>query len=467
MDQRKSKRDRISVAGGLAAAFMLAFCAPAKAAFEDVPASARQAALGGAGAALEDPAAFLGNPALAGASRKFEAGAGFLGSERTTLGPAEYNVRGAWASVPYGGYGRPGTFAAGVFSREDGAAGFAQRTVAAAWSSWQLVRAGSGALDFGLGLRSLRLAETGGPDSQTGAAVDLGAAYRPDGGRVFGLSALNVGGQSFKVGLLKDNAPRVLKLGYAEKHEDFTLTAELAQRSAAGGHKANFSLAPGAEYLWRTRRAGQFYTRTALSLARGVSAASAGLGWRRQAAEVSYGFSVPLNGAIVPAHAVSLSLRFGDRDVESEYERLMRQEMKYRQDLVEALDEAAKREEMLKKELLGLRGETDSLSELLRSQEARTEQAQAEREKLAGVMRRQQAAEADLKRLEEKRRADKLAQLSYNFSLDWQNYLRMKGGGAPKDVLKAQLERIIGQYQDSGIDISQATLELRELISGR
>ena len=445
----------------------LAFASPARAVFEDLPANARQLGFGGAAAALEDSAAFLANPAMQGASRKFEMGAAFLSSERTTLGPAQFSVSGAWAVIPHGNYGQTGTFSVGALSREDSAAR-TQSTLVLGWSSWQLLRVGPGALDFGFNLKILRLAAAGGREGDTpsGAAIDLGAVYRPDGRRTVGFSVLNLNQPSFKTGLTADKAPLALHLGFAERHEDFILSLDLARRAGAGGYKGNFSLNPGIEHLWRTRRAGLFFTRGGLMLAERAYAMSAGLGWRRQSAEFSYGLALPLTGVIVPAHAFTLALRFGDRDVESEYERLMGQEIKYRKDLVESLDESAKRESLLKKELVSMREEIEALGLELRTTEEKRERVRDEKDRLETVVRRQAAAEAELRGLAEKRRADKLAQLSYDFSLDWQSYLKLKGGGAPRDVLKNALERMVGQYQAAGIDISQATLELRALISG-
>ncbi|OGS13999.1 MAG: hypothetical protein A2234_03750 [Elusimicrobia bacterium RIFOXYA2_FULL_58_8] len=457
----------------LQAFLTLAAAVPAGAVFEDLPVGARQLGFGGAAAALEDTAGAFSNPALPGVLRKFDTGAGFLASERTTQGPAEFSVRGAWLVIPHGTYGKTGTFSVGGLYRDDNGA-WTQKTMAFGWSSWQLLQAGSGAVDFGANVKILQLTaeDTAGllssdADSQAGAALDVGAVYRPDSRRTFGFSALNINRPSFRVGLLKDKAPLALRLGFSERHDDIIVSVDMAQRTASGGYKGNFSLNPGIECLWRTRRAGFFSTRNGLVLAERASALSAGFGWRRQAAEISYSMAVPLTGVIVPAHAVTLALRFGDRDVQSDYERLMGQEIKYRKDLVVSLDESARRENLLKQELLSMREEIEALGLRLRSTEEKKEQVRDEKERLEAVVRRQAAAEAELRGLAEKRRSDKLAQLKYDFSLDWQNYLKLKSGGAPRDVLKGALERMVGQYQDVGVDISQATLELRGMIGGR
>ncbi len=172
----------------------------------------------------------------------------------------------------------------------------------------------------------------------------------------------------------------------------------------------------------------------------------------------------PLTGGILPAHALSLSVRFGDKDVESEYERLITQEIKYRRDLVGALDESLKRENLLKGELNSLKGEIDALNARLNAAQEQKAAVTEAKEKMEVVMARQRRAQDELKSLEEKRKLDKLNQVQFDFSRDWQAYLKLKSGGAPNDVLKGTLQRLISQYQGAGIDISQATLELQRVM---
>lgn len=449
----------------LLAACLLACAAPAGAVFEDLPAGARQAGLGGQSAALEDPLAVFANPALPGHVRKFETGAHFLASERTTQGPAELSVYGAWAAIPRMAGGRMGTLSVAGLIRDDG--GLAkQKTFAFGWGTWNLFRADAGVLDLGANFKIMQAVVTGG-DSVSGFGVDVGASFRPDDSHVLGLSVLNLNNPAYALGALEDNAPMVIRLAVSERREDYTLSLDLAKRTASAGRNGNVSVTPGVEHVWRTERKGTFFSRSGLFLAERATALSAGFGWRRLASDLSYAVSVPLTGAVVPAHSVTFALRFGARDLESEYERLIRQEIKYRKDLVEALDESARREGLLKEELASMKAELDSLSARLRGEQAAAADVQAEKDRLAAVVRRQAAAEAELKALAAKRAADRLNQLKYNFSSDWQGYLKLKGGGAPSDVLKGSLQRIVSQYQDSGIDISQATMELQALVSGR
>ena len=442
---------------------LLSLALPAFAVFEDLPAGARQAGLGGQAAALEDPLSLYGNPALPGSSRKFETGAHFLSSERTTQGPAEFAAYGVWALIPRMAYGKMGTLSVAGLYRDDGGV-LTQKTISFGWSTWQLFRGPSGVLDLGANLKILQASASSGGDSAAGAAVDLGAVFRPDGGHALGFSVLNLNNPSFDVGGLKDKAPMVIRLGVSERREDYTLSLDLAKRTASAGQKGNISLNPGVEHAWRTERAGLLFSRAGLSLAERATALSAGLGWRHLASEISYGLAVPLTGVIVPAHSLTLALRFGDRDIGAEYERLMKQEIKYRRDLVEALDESARRENLLKEELASMKAEINSLTARLKDTQEQKATVSNEKERLAAVVRRQAAAEAELAAMAEKRKADKLAQLKYDFSVDWQGYLKLKGGGAPADVLKSSLQRMLTQYQDAGIDISQATMELQSLV---
>lgn len=446
-----------------ALALLLACAAPAAAVFEDIPAGARQSGFGGPAAGLEDPLSFYANPALPGSARKFETGAHFLASKRVPQGPASLNAYGAWALVPRMAYGKMGTLAIGGLYRDDGGT-LKQKAITFGWGTWHLLRKDAGVLDFGANFKILSAAPEAGGESASGFAVDLGAVFRPDERHSLGLSVLNLNNPAFEIGGAEDFAPRVLRLGVSERREDYTLSLDLALRSAAGGYGGNASVNPGVEHAWRTRRAGLFFSRAGLFLAERATALSAGLGWKRLASEISYGLAVPLTGAVSPSHSLTLALRFGDRDIEAEYERLMRQEIKYRKDLVEALDESARREQLLKDELASMKAEIDSLGSRLKDTQQQKAAESGEKERLAAVVRRQAAAEAELKSLAAKRAADKLNQLKYDFSVDWQAYLKLKAGGAPGDVLRGSLQRMVSQYQDSGIDISQATMELQGLV---
>jgi hypothetical protein len=302
-------------------------------------------------------------------------------------------------------------------------------------------------------------------DSKMALGLDLGALWRVSSRNTVGLSFLNLNSPSFKAGVLKDEAPTSVRLGVAEKRDDYTLTMDISNRAGAGGYNGGFSLNSGIEYTWPTYRYGVFTSRAGLSMASKASFLSLGLGYRRLAAEFAYSVLLPVTGVIVPGHALSVNIRFGDKDLESEYERLIKQEVKYRKDLVEALDESSRREGILRDELGDLKDEIGKLNASLKSIRAQKAEVSEAREKLEAIVERQRRAEAELEALAEKRRKDKLAQLQFDFSREWSAYLKMRAGGAPKDVLKGALQRLVSQYQSAGIDISQATVELQSLVT--
>ena len=49
------------------------------------------------------------------------------------------------------------------------------------------------------------------------------------------------------------------------------------------------------------------------------------------------------------------------------------------------------------------------------------------------------------------------------FQEDWRSYQKAKLGGAADSVLLDQVGRILREYRDAGVDLSEASLELRRL----
>jgi len=434
------------------------------AAFDDPGLGARLRGLGNSVTALEDMNGAFLNPAVSGSARKFDSGAHFEAGTRSSLGPLDFYSYSVNAALPGMVYGKFGTMSViGRYKTMDDP-GLAEKTLGFGWGTWQLRQSPYGTFDLGANVKFMQLDAESTSDSKMGLGLDLGALWRVNSRRSFGFSFLNVNSPSFKEGVLNDKAPAAIRLGAAERGEDYTLTMDVARRSAAASYRRSYSFNCGIEYVWRTYRSGIFTSRTGLSLAEKASLFSLGIGHRHLASEISYAILFPLSGTIKPGHALSLNIRFGDKDLESEYETLMKREIKYRKDLVTALDESSRREGILREDLNGLKDEIAALNASLNSaREQKAEAAQA-REKLEAVVVRQRRAETELKSLEEKRRRDRLTQLELEFSRDWRAYLKMKAGGAPKEVLKGSLQRLLGQYQDAGIDISPATSALQQLV---
>ncbi len=440
---------------------LLLAVSPARAAFEDAGPGADRAAMAWAGSALDGHG--LLNPAAAGASRKIAAGAHYLSSFRLPGGPYDFRDQAFDFRAPLMLEDRPGTVSGAVRYRTDGSLA-RQRDLVLGWSSWQLLRLAGGSLDFGFNFRHQRLTHIPTGSAAGAPGLDLGALYRSDGGFAWGLSLLNLVSSSFEAGPLEDKAPRAYKLGVAQETRQYRLAMDFTRRSGSLLQEPGYTLSSGVERSWSPLRRGTLLGRAGLHLGDASSLFSLGAGWRLAESDFAYAFMLPLSDGQGVGHALTLNLRFGDRDAAGEWENLLRREMKYRKDLLTALDEASLRERALKDELDFLRREYVSLNEMFASESDRAAAAGREKRRLEEAIARQRRAEAELKALAEKRRADRLNQLAYQFSVDFQAYLKMKAGGAPPESLRAALGRIIGQYQDSGIDISRAASELQSLV---
>ncbi|MCG2726505.1 MAG: hypothetical protein L6420_09715 [Elusimicrobia bacterium] len=433
------------------------------AAFEDIALGARSEGLANSVTAIEGLDSIAINPAAFGGVRKFMSGTHFLSSYRTGQGDADFRSYAISALVPKTFHSRNGTM--GFLARYRLNPGFTQeKTIQFGYSTWQLLRTEKGVLDFGANFKILGFTAIQSGDSASSFALDIGSILRFSDGKTVGLSFLNINNPAFDLAPIKDKAPFITRMGYCEDREDYLLSIDFVKRSGSSGSDSTYSLNSGYEYLWRTYKNGIFTTRAGLSLGDNSSSLNMGMSYKLAAAEIFYSFALPLTRTINVGHALSLVIRFGARDIESEYERLIKQEIKYRKDLMEALDESAKREMILKNELNALKEETDDLKKQLDREIKKTNKTSESKKKLENIINRQKKAAMELERLEKERRQNKLNQLNFQFSYDWQSYLKLKMGGAPKDVLKGVLGRIISQYQDAGIDISQATLELQKVI---
>lgn len=446
----------------LPALLVLALSAsPASAVFEDVGLGADQAAMAWSGSVLDGHG--LLNPAAAGGARKTVAGAHYLSSFRLPNGPYDFSDYSFDLRTPLMLKGRQGTFTGALRYRTDGSLA-RQRDIVLGWSSWQLLRAAGGSLDLGVNFRMQQLTHIPAEEAVSNPGLDVGAVYRGGEGISYGFSILNLGNPSFEAGTLSDNSPRIYKLGAAQEARHYRLAMDFTRRSDSSGMGSTYTLSSGAERAWHFLRRGTLLARGGLHLGDASSLLALGAGWRLAESDFSYAFMLPLSGGQGVGHALTVNLRFGDRDASREWENLLQREMKYRKDLLEALDEASLREQALKDELDFLRREFVSLNSMFASESERAAAAGEQKQRVEAALERQRRAAAELKSLEEKRRKDRLNQLAYQFSVDFESYLKMKGGGAPPESLRAALGRVIGQYQDSGIDISRATVELQSLV---
>lgn len=450
---------------------LIIFCAAsarrARCAYEDAGLGARAMGMGNAFTAVGgDVSSFAINPAGLGGARKAEIGTHFFRTFRGPAGATDLSEMALGGVYPSAVSGRPGSF--GVIGRVGTLKDFSRdKQLQFGYGTWQLLKTGWGVLDFGGGLKILQRQALAGGDSASAAAFDAGAVLRTGSRYAFGMSLLNINSPAMDLSGVKDKAPFAFRVGASDQGDDYTLSVELAQRAGSSGADGGYSLNSGIEYWWKTYRRGVLGTRTGVSLGNRSSVWAFGLSYRHLGAELHYGIMLPLSGTFNPGHAVSVLVRFGHRDAESEYERLLKQEMRYRSDLVEVLGEAERREKNLRTELAELRLQLEELQQQLKDRELRAEDALRARNKLERMMESQRKAEAELREIGKKREEDRLKSAAAQFNQDWESYLKLKSGGAPKSVLQGALQRILREYQGAGIDISPASMELRNVIGAQ
>jgi len=328
------------------------------------------------------------------------------------------------------------------------------------FSSWHLFEQDEKVLDFGFNIKSLNLNK--GNLSENHFSLDLGSVLRHNQ-YLFGFSILNINSPKFTKGIIYDNAPRIIKIGISRKEEDFSFSADLTKRNSIY-YGPSYSINTGFEYFWRTYKSGVFNTLFGLSLGDNKSMINAGFGYKNMASEIIYSFSLPLSRPFSLVNGISFILRFGERNIENEYEKIIKREMKYRKDLMDALEESEKREKELKEQLLSMQEELGKLNDALKEEKIKKSEIEEAKNRLNDIVEKQRNDQEELKILEEKNRLDKIKRLESSFNMDWENYIRIKNSGASKDVLIGLLRKIISQYHGQGIDISLATIEMQKLL---
>ncbi|MFH1618615.1 MAG: hypothetical protein ABIG11_01780 [bacterium] len=433
-------------------------------AYEDNGLGARARGMGNSFTGISSDVSSLAlNPGALGGIRKMETGVHFLRAFRNPAGDTDLTDVALAALYPSEVSGRLGTF--GVAGRVGTLRNFSRdKQIQFGCGTWQLARTGWGVLDAGGSFKILQRKILNSGDSAMAVAMDMGAVLRRKSRYAFGLSVLNIGSPRLDLGGKKDKAPFIVRAGVSEQTEDYTLTLDLAQRSGSSGSGGGYTLSSGFEYWWKTYRRGVFGTRTGLSVGNHSDAWSLGVSYRHMGAELHYAAVLPLNRTFNTGHALSLAVRFGHHEMESEYERIIKQEMRYRGDLMEALGEARKRENSLREELENLRRELEELSSQLKKQALKADEALRIKESIERMVSRQKKAEAEIRDLETKKNADRFNRLVARYKSDWGSYINLKAGGTPPAVLKGSLQRILKEYQGTGVDLSQAAIELRNVI---
>lgn len=443
-------------------AVLLALALPGTsfAAFEDAGFGPRDIAMGGAfTAVVDDPGVLAYNPASLGQSSSLEASMAYLRQFHIPSGESDRDSARAGIVVPLrqeilnGGLGFDMRY-----DRRTAVGG--DRAIGVMYGTRGLRETEGGGVDFGGGLKLLSSAFDSGGGSGNHLAIDMGTLYRFSDRYAFGASLLNFGSPKFK----GDRAPLTLKIGAAEQVRGVIFAADLTKRESSQSGNGQHTMALGFERWWATARAGQYALRSGMSLGEGTRTWSWGLGWRAQGARVDYSMTVPMTGTTRFGHGLSLSVRFGRADPEGEYEKLLSQELRYRRQLGEALEASSVKQWKLAEELNRLRVDMKNL--LSEVELKRASEVDAKRRLRELETRQQKAAETFEKVKADRESAARQVRVSL-FQEDWRSYQKAKLAGAADSVLLEKVGRILREYRDAGVDLSEASTELRRLQRSR
>lgn len=441
----------------LAALLALALMTPVRAlaAFEDVGFGPRDVAMGGAFCAVgDDPGVVAYNPASLGQATAVDTTASYLRQFHSPSGESDRDVTRAAVIVPVRQEVFNGAFGFDArYDRRTNVGG--DRSFAVAYGTRGLRETEGGGVDFGgaFKLMGTNFDRGGGA---THLALDMGTIYRFKDRYSVGASLLNFGSPKYS----GDRAPLILKVGAAEQLRGVIFAADFTKRENSSAGNGQHTMAVGFERWWATPRFGQFAARSGLSLGEGSRTWNWGFGWRAQGARLDYSMTVPMTGTARFGHGLSLSVRFGRADPEGEYEKLLTQELKYRRQLNEALEASSVKQWKLAEELNRLRAEMTTLR--LEVENKRASESEARR-RLKDLEDRQKRATEAFEKARVERESMALKTKQWLYQEDWRSYQKAKLAGAADSVLLEQVNRLLREYRDSGVDLSEASQELRRL----
>ncbi|MBI4057672.1 MAG: hypothetical protein HY399_09015 [Elusimicrobia bacterium] len=430
-------------------------------AFDDFGYGARALGLGGAFVAVEgDLASSAYNPSGVGAIKKIEIGSNFSKLFRIPSGSDRVEQVSGGIAIPLTSLTTPGAFSlmAHFSTLRDR---FRDKEWDLNYGTYRWLDWGPGTLDTGLGVKILNRATLDHAASKGAISLDWGNSYRLKERYVLGLSVLNINQPDLTVAGFQDKAPLTFKIGMAEKSRDFVLAMDVTQRGASGPQPGGYTVATGAEYGWLPFRYGSIAARTGLSLGNQSRTWNVGFSCRVMGAELHYAFLLPLSATFQMSHVFTFLLRFGEADPQEEYEKVLRQEIRYREDLVRSLAVSSQREEKLSKDLAQMHNELEMLQQRLASKSAEASQAQS---RIKEFSEKHEKLQQNVRQLKENREKIKENELHSRFRQDWASYRKLKDSGAPKNVLTTTLERILREYRGTGIDLSEVNLEFRKLL---
>ncbi len=440
----------------LAVLLALALPGTAFAAFEDAGFGPRDIAMGGAFTAVtDDPGVIAYNPASLGQASALEAAMTYLRQFHIPSGESDRDSTRAAVVVPLRQEVLNGALGFDMrYDRRTNIAG--DRGIAVMYGTRGLRETEGGGVDFGGGVKLLTTSFDTGGKAGPHLALDMGTLYRFSERYAFGASLLNFGSPKFR----GDRAPLTLKIGASEQVRGVIFAADLTKRESSASGNGQHTMAIGFERWWATARAGQYALRSGMSLGEGSRTWSWGLGWRAQGARLDYSMTVPMTGVARFGHGLTLAVRFGRADPEGEYEKLLSQELRYRRQLGDALEASSVKQWKLAEELNRLRAEMATLAREVEMK--RASEGDAKRRLKELVERQQKAAQTYEKLKTDREGAARQVRVSM-FQEDWRSYQKAKLAGAADSVLLEKVSRILREYRDAGVDLSEASQELRRL----
>lgn len=478
----------------LVAAGLLLAAAPASAGFEDSGFSARTLGVGNAVTAAEGDGGTLGfNPATLGAARRPELSIHYSRLGYVPNGPVDLDTGAGTLIFPSLLGRRAGTFGL-TASWSDSGDFSSDRELGLTYASHRLAAFGDWTLDLGGTGRILSRESKNRLDSVRTLGLDFGLLLKDPDKRAFGVSLLNltrpdlsvteydIVGASRTLVNVGDRAPLTLKFGYREEIQNFTFLADFTRREASGLRPATFGLAGGIERWWYRSAARRLrvedappalcasgcVARVGVNVGDEVRTLNLGFGLRFYGAQIDYAAVLGLSGGRRVGHVIQLAYRFGENDPRVEFEKVLGEEMRFREQLSAALQEAGRREGELTQEIFQLQKEVGSLKADLAAKQkevgSKDEALGKSAERINRVERRLKNASRELDLLQRGRIKLETGEASLRYKNDLASYRRLAAGGAPESVRRATLEKILREYQGTGVDLSQANAELRKLL---
>lgn len=281
-------------------------------------------------------------------------------------------------------------------------------------------------------------------NSKSNIGLDMGLLYKPYRNYSYGLMLQNLNEPNMAIADNdRDVLPLTLRTGIAYNERNLILLGELDTRKTLA-HSRDYYFNTAAEKWWLGAgfARGDLAVRSSLGFgSRSYSQITMGMSYRIDAFQLDYGFLMPLGGISFGSsqgnHRITLTLRFGKTVSEPDYE--IR---------VKAAETSLKEAE---DELENARQESEKMARELESLKQESEKRKAEIEQTRKSVGREAAVKES----------------SNRFADSMDRYWRRKSEGASVVERIGILNQILGEYEDSGVNLSMVRKELEFAKSDR